>query len=123
MKVSTIIGANAYAVIEDEDGGRTDIRLSPGKSAHASLREYAAEMRAEAERKLRMAATAERAAAILDAPQYLVAGERLWNGAEVTASLAAAYNRLTDKIEQFKAKGRRVPEELLNGRHNLIASA
>lgn len=123
MKVSTIIGANAYAVIETEDGRRTDIRLSPGKSAHVSLREYAAEMRAEAARKLRQAETAERAAAILDAPQYLVAGDRLWNGAEVSHSLATAYNRLTDKIEQFKAKGRRVPEELLNGRHNLIASA
>ena len=59
----------------------------------------------------------------IDAPKYLVAGERLWNGAEVSHSLATAYNRLTDKIEQFKAKGRRVPEELLNGRHNLIASA
>lgn len=123
MKVSTIIGANAYAVIEDENGRRTDIRLSPGKSAHASLREYAAEMRAEAERKLRMATTAERAAAILDAPQYLVAGEKLWNGTEVSHNLAVAYNRLTDRIEQFKMKGRRVPEELLNGRHNLIARA
>lgn len=123
MKVSTIIGANAYAVIEDEDGRRTDILLSPGKSVHASLREYAKEMRTKAERNLRMAATAERAAAILDAPQYLVAGDRLWNGAEVSHSLATAYNRLTDKIEQFRAKGRHVPEELLNGRHNLIASA
>lgn len=123
MKVSTIIGANAYAVIEDEDGRRTDIRLSPGRSAHASLREYAKDMRAEAKRKLRMAATAERAAAILDAPQYLVAGEKLWNGTEVSDYLAVAYNRLTDRIEQFKAKGRRVPEELLNGRHNLIARA
>jgi len=123
MKVSTIIGANAYAVIEHEDGRRTDIRLSPGKSAQASLREYAKEMRAEAARKQSLAETAERAAAILDAPQYLTAGDKLWNGAEVTHCLATAYNRLTDKIEQFKAKGRRVPEELLNGRHNLIASA
>ena len=73
MKVFTIIGANAYAVIETEDGRRTDIRLSPGKSAHASLREYAAEKRAEASRKLRLAETAEQAAAILDAPQYLIA--------------------------------------------------
>ena len=66
---------------------------------------------------------AERAAAILDAPQYLVAGEKLWNGAEVSQCLAVAYNRLTDRIEQFKAEGRRVPEALLNGRHNLIAQA
>lgn len=123
MKISTIIGANAYAVIEHDDGRRTDIRLSPGKSAHASLREYAKEMRTEAARKQALAETAERAAAILDAPQYLVVGDKLWNGAEVTPYLATAYNRLTDKIEQFKAKGRRVPEELLNGRHNLITSA
>lgn len=123
MKVYTIIGANAYAVIEHVDGRRTDIRLSPGKSAQVSLREYAKEMRAEAARKQSLAEIAERAAAILDAPQYLTVGDKLWNGVEVTQYLATAYNRLTDRIEQFKAKGRRVPEELLNGRHNLIASA
>src|SRR3546814_9261887 len=41
---------------------RTDIRLSPGKSAQASLRDYAKEMRAEAARKQNLAETAERAA-------------------------------------------------------------
>ena len=53
---------------------------------------------------------------------YLKAGERLWNGAIVTTYLAQAYNKITDRVEAFKAEGRIVPEYLLNGRHNLIAN-
>ena len=52
----------------------------------------------------------------------LTAGEKLWNGRTVTASLAAAYNALTRKIAAFEAAGLPVPENLLNGRHNLIAA-
>lgn len=52
---------------------------------------------------------------------YITAGERLWNGVIVTAPLAAAYNRLTDKIAAFDRAGRKAPEHLLNGRHNLLA--
>lgn len=51
---------------------------------------------------------------------YIVAGERLWNGAIVTAPLAAAYNRLTDKIAAYDRAGRKAPENILNGRHNLL---
>ena len=50
-------------------------------------------------------------------------GERLWNGAIVTTELAAAYNAISAKIAGFEAAGRLAPEELLNGRHNLIAGA
>lgn len=121
MKVSTIIGAHAYAVIE-HDGRRTDIRLSPGRSAPTSLREYARELRLEARKKEDLADLADRAAAVLDAPQYLVAGEKLWNGKEVTAFLATTYNRLTDMVEGFKAKGQRIPNHLLENRHKLIAA-
>lgn len=53
----------------------------------------------------------------------LVAGSRLWNGATVTPHLAAAYNSISERIERFEAEGRAAPEQLLNGRHNLIASA
>lgn len=53
----------------------------------------------------------------------LRAGERLWNGALVTPQLAAAYNAASERIESFEAQGRPAPEQLLNGRHNLIASA
>lgn len=49
-------------------------------------------------------------------------GEKLWNGATVTPELADTYNRLQTRIETFEREGRAVPEELLNGRHNLIAS-
>jgi protein subunit release factor B len=63
MKASIIIvGAYAYAVIRRENGALTDIRLSPGKSAHASLREYAEEMRAKANHCMKMAEIAECAA-------------------------------------------------------------
>lgn len=37
MKVSTIIGANAYAVIEHDDGRRTDIRLSPKRRKETAM--------------------------------------------------------------------------------------
>jgi hypothetical protein len=52
---------------------------------------------------------------------YITAGERLWNGATVSAPLAAAYNRLTDKIAAYDRAGRKAPEHILNGRHNLLA--
>ena len=51
----------------------------------------------------------------------LKVGEKLWNGAVVTAHLADAYNRLCDRIAGFEREGLPVPDELLNGRHNLIA--
>lgn len=53
---------------------------------------------------------------------HIKPGDRLWNGATVTPDLAAAYNAATDRIASFEAAGRPVPESLLNGRHNLIAS-
>lgn len=53
----------------------------------------------------------------------LIEGQRLWNGATVTPHLAAAYSSLTERIERFEAEGRAAPDHLLNGRHNLIASA
>lgn len=51
---------------------------------------------------------------------YLIAGERLWNGTIATAPLAAAYNRLTDKIAAYDRAGRKAPENILNGRHSLL---
>ena len=54
---------------------------------------------------------------------HIVAGSRLWNGATVTPQLAAAYNSMCDRIAAFEAQGRAAPDQLLNGRHNLIASA
>jgi len=53
---------------------------------------------------------------------YLQAGEKLFNGVIVSEDLARAYNSLQDRIQSFKDAGRTVPEELLNGSHNLIAS-
>lgn len=121
MKVKTIIGQYAYAVIE-EDGRRTDIQLQPGHSASNSLRQYAAKQRAAAQKHLALAALADRAAAVLDAPEYLTAGETLWNGKRVTAFFAATYNHLTDMIEEYKRKSQTVPEHLLLQRHSLIAA-
>lgn len=50
------------------------------------------------------------------------AGDKLFSGAIVTPWLADAYNAATAKIESFERDGKPVPENLLNGRHNLLAS-
>ena len=63
-KVRTIIGADAYAVIEYENGVM-DVRLSPGKSARKSMLESAAEMREKAENILRRASIIEAAAGMI----------------------------------------------------------
>lgn len=52
----------------------------------------------------------------------LIPGERLYTGAIVTACFARTYNAATAKIEAFKAAGKPTPENLLNGRHNLLRS-
>ena len=52
----------------------------------------------------------------------LKSGDRLWNGAIVSAHLADAYNAATARIMAFEAEDRTVPESLINGRHNLIAN-
>lgn len=65
MDVRIFCGANAYACISD-NGRQTDIRLSPGKSAQASLREYAAQEQERAARIMEMADRARRAAIILE---------------------------------------------------------
>lgn len=71
--VRMFIGANAYAVIRHGDSCQTDIRLSPGKSAQESLREYARELQAEIVRKQSLAELARAAADHLD---YEKAGVR-----------------------------------------------
>lgn len=65
MRVNLLIGANAYACIE-ENGRKTDIKLQAGKSASASLREFAAEQMLRASKAAALADLAERAAATLD---------------------------------------------------------
>lgn len=67
MKVRLLIGANAYAVIEHETG-KLDQLLQPGRSPARSLRESAAELRGEANRKLRQASLLEEAAIHLESP-------------------------------------------------------
>lgn len=51
------------------------------------------------------------------------AGDRLWNGAIATPYLADAYNSLQARIASFEKEGRKPPEYLLNGAHNLLNSA
>lgn len=63
--VKFLIGANAYACITHEQG-RTDIRLAPGKSAAVSLREYADECAARAQKEREKAGLAIRAAEYLE---------------------------------------------------------
>ena len=69
MQVTLMIGANAYACIAD-GARRVDILLEAGKSAPASLRNYAAERRERALRLIAMADIAERAAEHIDVNGY-----------------------------------------------------
>lgn len=55
--------------------------------------------------------------------ERMKAGERLVYGGRATESDAAAYNAMSDRIAAFERAGRSVPDELLNGRHNLYISA
>lgn len=67
MKVRTIIGAQAaYACIATESISM-DIRLEPGRSAAQSLREWADEQKAKADRLDRLADLARKAAKQLEA--------------------------------------------------------
>ena len=52
----------------------------------------------------------------------LKAGDRLFTGAIVCAQFAATYNAATARIESFEQARLPVPENLLNGRHNLLNS-
>lgn len=61
--------------------------------------------------------------AFLNCYEHMREGETLYNGARVSKYLAAAYNSANDHIHAWKALGKEPPEHLLNGRHNLIASA
>ena len=65
VSVRLLIGANAYACIMEGEK-KTDILLSAGQSAQASLRDYARDQRERAERLLDLASLAERAADKLD---------------------------------------------------------
>lgn len=64
-QVSLFFGAHAYACIT-ECGVRFDVRLTPGRKAATSLREYAEEQRARAACIIESAERAERAASVLD---------------------------------------------------------
>jgi hypothetical protein len=52
----------------------------------------------------------------------MTAGQRLYTGAIVTPDFADLYAALTARIESFRAAGREAPENLLNGRHNALAT-
>lgn len=66
QSVRFIIGAHGYAVIKHDTSCQTDIRLSSGKSAQESLREYARELRADIAHKQALAELACAAADHLD---------------------------------------------------------
>lgn len=65
MQVKLILGANAYANIKT-DTANIDVQLSPGRSAHQSLRETAAEWRDKAATILRRVELYEQAADLLE---------------------------------------------------------
>jgi hypothetical protein len=60
MKVTTIIGANAYACIKTPTRSM-DVLIEPGKSVQFRLKEHAAELREKAARLMRDADFVEQA--------------------------------------------------------------
>lgn len=56
----------------------------------------------------------------LNCYEHLQEGERLWNGQKASKQLAAAYNAQNDHAHAWLAIGKPVPEQILNGRHNLL---
>jgi hypothetical protein len=64
MKVTTIIGANAYACIKTPTRSM-DVLIAPGNSVAYRLQEHADELRAKAARLLRDAEFVEQAVNIL----------------------------------------------------------
>jgi hypothetical protein len=70
MKVSILTGgAYAYAVIEDANGVRHDIRLEPGRGPQEALREYAQMQTERARIAKESAQRALRAIKVLGAPK------------------------------------------------------
>ena len=61
--------------------------------------------------------------AYLNCYEHLKADGRLWNGAIVSKQLADAYNTQNDHAHAWLALGKPVPEQILNGRHNLLRGA
>ena len=51
-----------------------------------------------------------------------VKGERTILGGVWTECAARAYNSLSERIAAYEAEGRKPPDHLLNGRHNIFAS-
>jgi len=47
-------------------------------------------------------------------------GDKLWSGLIVSSDLAAAYNAAYLRAQSFRDNGLPVPEQLLNGLHNLV---
>lgn len=60
--------------------------------------------------------------AFLNCYRLLKEGETVWNGKAINRHMADAYNRANDHIHAWKALGKEPPEQLLNGRHNILAS-
>ena len=54
--------------------------------------------------------------------EHFQEGDTVWNGAKIGKHQAAAYNRINDHIHAWKALGKEPPEQLLNGRHNILAN-
>lgn len=100
---------HTYTIRLRHDGGIVAITTNAGSEA-AAVRQV-------------LKAEAAPPSCVLNVYRHMAEGERLWNGAIATAQLAAAYNAAQDHIHAWRALGREAPEQLLNGSHNLLASA
>jgi len=55
--------------------------------------------------------------------EHIPKGYKTYTGEVLSDQSVEAYNRATDKINQYKKAGKKVPENILNGRHNLFVGA
>ena len=54
---------------------------------------------------------------------HLEVGYKTYTGKVITKAIQVqSYNQLQDRINSFIVEGREIPEELLNGSHNLFVS-
>lgn len=53
--------------------------------------------------------------------QHITEGFRNVYGASFSPQEVEAYNHLQDRMAQYEAEGKPIPENLLNGSHNLMS--
>lgn len=54
--------------------------------------------------------------------EHFEEGDTVWNGSKINKFQADAYNHVNDRVHAWEAINKEPPENLLNGRHNILAN-